>query len=107
MKTSDFPKLMMIYGIGYVLIYLLFSLMYRHALKKANELQMTSGEIFETKTKIYKYLILILIGIISVTVAFLVPADQAGLAGIVYVLIGPALTIFYSLRNKLKRKLKI
>lgn len=107
MKVSDFPKLMMVYGIGYILIYLLFSLMYRHALKKAKELQLTPSEIFDTKTKMYKNLILIIIGILSVVVAFLVPANQAGIAGIVYGLIGPALTIFYSRRKKLKRKLSL
>lgn len=107
MKVSDFPKLMMIYGVGYILIYLLFSLMYLHALKKANELQLTPAEIFDTKTKMYKNSILILIGILSVAVAFLVPADQAGIAGLVYILIGPGLTIFYSGRKKIKRKLTL
>ncbi|MEO8821105.1 MAG: TMEM175 family protein [Ginsengibacter sp.] len=107
MKGSDLPKLMMIYGIGYILIYLIFSLMYKHALKKSDELQLTSPEIFDTKTKIYKNFILITIGIFSVLVAFLLPADQAGIAGLVYGLIGPALTIFYSRRKKIRRKLSL
>ncbi len=107
MKASDLPKLMMVCGIGYMLIYFIFFLMYSHALKNSNELQLISMEVFDTKTKMYKNLILILIGIISVAVAFLVPPDQAGIAGIAYGLIGPALTIFYTRRKKIKRNLKI
>lgn len=104
-KVTDFPKLMAIYGIGYILIYLLFSLMYGHALKKAKYLELTPGEIFDTKTKWYKNFILIAIGILSVLVAFFVPAESAGIAGLVYIIIGPALSFFYSFRGKLRRKL--
>jgi hypothetical protein len=107
MKTTDVSNLMAIYGIGYILIYLLFSLMYSHALKKAGELELSPGEIFDTKTKLYKYFVLIGVGVLSVIVAFFVPPDMAGIAGLIYILIGPALTFFYSRRGKLKRKLKI
>lgn len=106
-RLDDVPKLMVIYGLGYLLIYLLFSFMYMHALKKSSELELTSGEIFETKTKLYKSFILIIIGIASIIVALVTPAENAGLAGLTYILIGPALTIFYSKRSSLKRKLKI
>lgn len=106
-RLEDLPKLMIVYGIGYLLIYLLFSFMYLHALKKSAELELTPGEIFETKTKLYKSFILILIGIASITVATIVPAENAGLSGLIYIFIGPALTIFYSKRSSLKRKLNI
>lgn len=106
-RAGDISKLMVVYGIGYLSIYLLFSFMYMHALRKAEELELTAGEIFETKTKLYKSFILILIGIISIIVALIVPAESAGLAGLTYILIGPALSIFYMKRNRNKRKLKI
>lgn len=106
-KLEDVPKLMIVYGLGYLLIYLLFSFMYMHALKKSSELELTPGETFETKTKLYKSFILILIGLASIIVAMVVPAENAGLAGLTYILIGPALSIFYSKRSSLKRKLKI
>ena len=78
--VEDIPKLMMIYGIGYILIYLLFSLMYMHALKKKTELQLTVGEIFETKTKLFKNIILIAIGLLSVFVSQTLPANDAGIS---------------------------
>lgn len=106
-RPGDLPKLMIIYGIGYLLIYLLFSFMYLHALKKSSELELTPGEVFETKTKLYKSFILILIGIASIIVAIIAPAENAGLAGLTYILIGPALSVFYTKRNRNRRRLKI
>src|SRR5574338_54821 len=57
-SQNDLPKLMVIYGLGYLLIYLLFAIMYLHALKMKTELDLTTGEIFETKNKLYKSYIL-------------------------------------------------
>jgi uncharacterized membrane protein len=105
MKITDVPMLMIIYGIGYILIYFLFFLMYSHALRKAEYLQLTPAEIFDTQTKKYKNLILIAVGIVSVIVACLVAPERAGIAGWIYVLIGPALSFFYSWRKKQKLKL--
>jgi uncharacterized membrane protein len=106
MNASDNTTLMIIYAAGYIAIYLLFSVMHIHALRKKTELELTPPEIFDTKTKIYKNLILIIIGIISVFVALILKPENAGLAGLVYFLIGPAFTIFFSYRSK-KKKLVI
>jgi uncharacterized membrane protein len=106
-KVTDIPKLMMIYGTGYILIYLLFSFMYIHALRKKTALQLTVGEIFDTKTKLFKNIILIAIGLLSVFVSQILPAEDAGVAGMVYILIGPALSIFYGYRARKKRKLPV
>jgi uncharacterized membrane protein len=103
-NSTDTPKLMAIYGIGYISIYLLFSFMYAHALKKASELQLTVTEIFETKTKLYKNIILVAIGVLSVIVSMTISPGKAGLGGMVYILIGPALSFFYTYRAKQKRK---
>ena len=105
MAMADVPKLMVIYGTGYILIYFLFSMMYLHAIKKRIQLQLTDTEIFDTKTKIYKNAILIFIGIISVIVSLALKPENTGLAGFVYFLIGPAFTIFFRYRTSRKRKL--
>ena len=105
MQVADIPTLMMIYGIGYILIYLLFFLMYMHALRKKMELQLTLGEIFETRTKLFKNIILIAIGLLSVFVSLKLPAKDAGIAGLMYILIGPAFSIFFRDRAGRKRKL--
>jgi hypothetical protein len=105
MKIGDVPKLMVIYGTGYIFIYLLFSFMYVHALKKRIVLELTPSEIFDTKTKIYKNGILIFIGFLSVIITLILKPENAGLAGFVYFLIGPAFSFFFRYRFNRKRKL--
>jgi uncharacterized membrane protein len=107
MKIADTPKLMMIYGMGYILIYLLFTFMYMHALRKKSFLQLTNAEIFDTKTKLYKNFVLMAIGLLSIFVSFTTREEDSGIGGMVYILIGPALSIFYSYRGKRKRKLPV
>ena len=105
MKNTDVPKLMAIYGTGYVLIYVLFSCMYMHAFKKRVQLQLTVTEMVDTKTKIYKNAILIAIGLASVVVALILKSEKAGFAGFLYFLIAPAFSIFFRYRSNRKRKL--
>lgn len=104
-KSTELPQLMIIYSIGYILIYLLFLLMYIHAIRKRTQLELTGIEIYDSKTKIYKNLILISIGVISILVTLGVKPEQAGLAGFAYFLIGPAFSIFFRYRNKNRKKL--
>ncbi len=79
--------------------------MYVHALRKKKELELTPSEIFETKTKIYKNAILIIIGLISIIVALILQPEKAGLAGFVYFLIGPAFSVFFPLSRQAKKKI--
>lgn len=104
-KPTELPQLMVIYATGYILIYLLFSLMYLHAVRKRVQLGLTKREIYDSKTKVYKNLILIAIGIISIVVTLSVKPGQAGFGGFVYFLIGPSFSLFFRYRNGKRRKL--
>jgi uncharacterized membrane protein len=99
----DEVKLMVIYGLGFISIYLLFSFMYRHVLNKAHELDLTGPEIFDMRTKLYKNFTFMSIGIAAIAVSLLLSPAKSGLGGSVYALIGPALSIFFSYRAKRKR----
>src|ERR1700761_1531137 len=52
-KDLDVPTLMYVYDIGFVLIYVLFALMYKHAKSKAANIGLTPYETFETGTQLY------------------------------------------------------
>jgi uncharacterized membrane protein len=107
MTSLQNSQLMSIYGLGFVAIYFLFFAMYRHALRKKDELQLTASECFDTRTKMYSHLVFISIGITSIILAWILPPSLAGLAGIFYCIIGPALTVFFSYRGKRKRMLHL
>ena len=105
MKGTDIRNLMLIYGAGYICIYFLFLLMHVHAFKKRVELGLTLPEIFDTRTTIFKNAILIIIGFISIITALLLPPLEAGFAGTIYFLIGPAFSVFFNFRKAKKNKL--
>ncbi len=105
MKVTDASKLMMIYGVGYVLIHILFFFMYIVAFRKKEELELTDIEVYDTKTACYSKIILVSIGLFSILMSQILPPGSGGLAGMIYILIGPAFSIFYSYRGRKKRKL--
>jgi len=101
--AAQFPTLMSIYGIGYIVIYSLFLLMYLHVLRKKNELQLTPVEVYDTRTKVLANTVLICIGILSVAAAQIFPPDKTWISGFTYMLIGPAFSFFHAHRGKKRR----
>jgi uncharacterized membrane protein len=106
-SQNQLPLLMRIYTLGYLSIYSLFLFMYLHALKMAKKLELTALEIFQCKTSFYKQLIMVIIGVMAFLLAIILPPDLSWIAGPAYVLIGPVLTIFYFMRAKIQKRLKM
>ena len=98
--SSQIPMLMIIYGIGFASIYLMLVLMYYHAYTKKEELGLDEKEVFKTKTKMYLYCINVIIPISTAVAAVLLPENRAGLSGFLYLLMGPAIAIYYRVRKK-------
>jgi uncharacterized membrane protein len=105
MHAGDMEKLMTVYGLGFISIYVLFFFMYLHAWRKRSQLELNAFELFQTKSRLYKNLVMIGIGLFSVILSMSLSDDHAGFAGLSYFLIGPALSIFYSYRGRRKKAL--
>jgi uncharacterized membrane protein len=105
-KGEDIADLMIIYGIGASGIFLVLMLMYRYALKSADELKLTRLEVFDTQTKINTNFIMGIIPLLSVLIAFILRGNwMAGMfSGFTYFLITPAMMIQGKMMSK-KRKL--
>ena len=104
-RDGQLPQLMIVYGVGYVIIYVVFLLLYVHAMGWRRKLELTPLEVFETKSKIGSHLIMIIIGAFSILIALLAPAGFRGMAGWAYPLIGPVIWIYYLRRAKRWKKL--
>ena len=90
-------KLYYIYSGGFAIIYLLFTLLYFHALRQRESLQLKDSECFETLTGLYRNLFMAGVGLFSVLMAsfqFFTPA------WVIYVMIGPLLGILLSARGR-------
>jgi hypothetical protein len=104
-REGQMPQLMIVYSVGYIILYVVLLLLYTHALRCRTRLELTTLEVFDTWSKIGANVIMIIIGVISLLIALVLPKRSGGLAGWVYPLIGPAMWIFYARRARLRGRL--
>lgn len=105
-RLPDIPRLMIIYGLGYSAIYLVFALLYLHASRMRQQLELTSTELLDTRAMAYESFGLMSIGLLSALIASVSKPQHAGVSGFLYILIGPMITVFRTMHGKKRRKLE-
>lgn len=98
-RPEQLPQLFIIYGIGWTAVWLVFVLLYRHALRKREELDLNPVEVFDTQASMTENLVAAGVGLLSIV---LVLVGASGIAGWVYLLMFP-LTWAIKRRNALQR----
>jgi uncharacterized membrane protein len=101
-RLEQVDLLMMIYGAGFIAVALIFALLYRHALGRRTELDLSGLEVFDTRSEIRRNLLLAGVGVLSLTIAAL---GGKGLAGFVYFLIGVVEWIHAARTERRRRRL--
>lgn len=99
LTAPQWADLMVRFGSGLFLIYLLFYLMYRHALRKKKQLHLDEREIFITHTHIQAYAILMGIATLSMLIVIFLGGHYSEYAGFTYLLI-PVLLTWHRRRRK-------
>ena len=79
--------LYLIYGFSFAGVWGLYALLYAHALRKRNELDLTEIEVVQTREALYENLIYVGVCVLSITLAF--ATSNPWLPGVVYFLLGP------------------
>ncbi len=102
---SQGPLLMIIYGLGYATVFFIFTLLYVHALRKQNDLELSRTEVYDTQTSILENAMMAAIGLFSAALAASLPASKAGLAGFAFFLIAVGRSIIGARRGEGRRKL--
>jgi uncharacterized membrane protein len=105
-EGHQMPALMMIYGAGFVSIYLIFVLLYCHAYRKRKELDLNELETFDTRASIGSDLVLVAIGFTSILIAWRGGSRFAFLSGSMYWLIGLAMMVFWTIAGTRRRPLE-
>lgn len=100
MNVDQWADLMIRFGMGLFLIYLILGLMHFNALKKGKILELNALEVFETKTSIISYLILILISSISMAIVIIGGGSYSMYSGFVYTTIPILLPLLQRFRLK-------
>ena len=93
MSPRELTYLMLLFGVGFTAIYALLATLYANALRQKTTLQLSPAEVLLTKGYLVGSLGVAAIGLLSCGVALLLPARQAGYAGLTYLLISPWLRL--------------
>lgn len=88
-RGDDFA-LMLIYNLGFITLFGIFALLYRHALRQKDALGLDETALFDARASQRVHVISVAIGVVAFLVMLAVPRGMAGLSGMVYMLMGPA-----------------
>jgi uncharacterized membrane protein len=105
-EPEQAPMLMIIYGLGYAAVFVIFVLLYRNALSKRDQLELTALEVFDTRTSIVESSFQVGVGILCAVTAAVLPAGVGGLAGFIFFLIPIGMTIIGGRRGAARRKME-
>jgi uncharacterized membrane protein len=100
MNRSEWSELMLIYGAGFIGLYVIFTLLYLHAYRSRAQLALNAVEEHATRSMMQENLLMIGIGALSMLLAW---QRQPALSGMSYMLISPVLTV-HGFRNARRRK---
>lgn len=88
-SLDELGTLFLLYGLGFVLIFALFALMYRHAVRRSAMLALDARELWEARMLMRHYWIFAAVGVVSMLLAWSGAGLQYGVPGYAYALIGP------------------
>lgn len=88
-QDDQVPLLMVIYGAGFVALQIVLVLLYLRAYKLRGALGLDAHESSITREEIQGFLLMVVVGFISIAVAVLGGQDAASWAGLAYLLIFP------------------
>jgi len=100
LSVANWKDLMLRFGLGLLLIYVILGIMHINALLKKEELELNEQEIYETKSHIYNYLFLCVVCTASMIVVLITGGNGSGISGLVYLLIPVTLPLLKKLLYK-------
>lgn len=105
-QPQQAASLMIIYGLGYASVFLVFLLLYQNALRQRDELHLTRLEVHDTHTSMIESGFQLAVGLLCALVAAILPADLGGVAGCLFFLLPIGMWIIGSRRGASRRHLE-
>jgi uncharacterized membrane protein len=106
-SDAQMGQMMIVFSVGYVAVFGVFALLYRRALAKRGELELNPLEVLDTRTELRENILHVIIGLFSIALASRGSAGFVALAGFIYILIGPVMTVNGLLMARKRKKLEI
>jgi uncharacterized membrane protein len=104
MQVADWRPLMMIYSAGFLALYVIFALLYMHAYRLRDALELSPMETYETRGVVQENLLMIGIGALAFVLAFI---NLPQFSGMTYALIGPLQTWLGRVHGKGRKRLDV
>ncbi len=98
-SSVDGASLMLLYSVAVFVLFLVFALLYWHALRNREELELDTLGLHDATTGMWRHLLTALLALVSITLALALPR-QASWAGLIYFLLGPLQGAFGYVRGK-------
>ena len=105
-NSDQVATLMLIFGLGYVAVFGLFVLLFLHAYRNRNKLELNELEVFDTRTDIQESALNAGIGCVSLAFAIFAGRRAAPLSGMTYLLCPLVMTIHGMMMGKRRRKIE-
>jgi uncharacterized membrane protein len=103
MTLSQLSRASAIYGLGFIAVFVMFGLLYRHAYHKRHELGLTPLEVFNIKSFAGHHMVSAAIGVVVVLIAVFAPRNYAFISPMAFMFMWPAHAVYGARRDK-KRK---
>lgn len=103
MTFGQLSRASAIYGLGFVALFVMFGLLYRHAYNKRHELGLNPLEVFDARAFAGQQMVSAAVGVVVVLIAVAAPRRYTFISPMAFVLMWPAHT-FYEVRRQRKRK---
>lgn len=100
LRVGDVRSLMLIYGGGFVAIFLLFALLHLNAYRRRESLALDEREVYDTRSALGAHTLSVGIGVLAIILASVLPGWLSGASGFAYGLLGPAHWFFGSWRRR-------
>ncbi|HTS62314.1 MAG TPA: TMEM175 family protein [Candidatus Acidoferrales bacterium] len=105
-KPRQLPQLMEIFSGGYLAVACVFILLFSHALRKREALELNDFEVFDTKVSIGAAGLNAFTALVSLAIAGFAPLALSGFSGMIYpILLGPSFGIYYNVMGRRRRRL--
>jgi uncharacterized membrane protein len=105
-SDNQFASLMVIFNLGYLAVFGVFVLLYWHAYRKRQELELNELERFDTRESILESALNCGIAVFSLLIVFIGGAGRAGLAGRAYMLTPVVMSVNGMIMGKRRKRLE-
>ena len=104
-SNDQMASLMIIFNLGYLAVFGVFVLLYRHAYRKRAELELNPVETFDTRGSIRESALMCGIALLSTLIVVVGGARLAGLAGMAYMLTPIVMTVNGRIMGRRRKQL--